>query len=144
MENIKYFCDIELTEQLGIECFYSKILESLRSIFYINQKINEQSSEDLYYRICKNNSSFKNSFKSRNTMPIPLYFNVKSFYEGYLFYAEDFEWNFENKIKKCEDKIDTSFLDKIPFLEYEVLNIKIKYNNKWKRLIQTKNCIILL
>ena len=39
MENITHFCDIKLTEQLGIECFYSEILESLRSIFYINQKL---------------------------------------------------------------------------------------------------------
>ena len=55
-------------------------------------------------------------------------------------YNEDFN----EKIKPTKEKIDTSFLEKIPFLEYEVLNIKIKYNNKWKRLIQTKNCIILL
>ena len=55
-----------------------------------------------------------------------------------------FRLDFNEKIKPTKEKIDTSFLEKIPFLEYEVLNIKIKYNNKWKRLIQTKNCIILL
>ena len=77
-------------------------------------------------------------------MPIHLYFNIKCFCDGYLFYAENYEWDFNEKIKPTKEKIDTSFLEKIPFLEYEVLNIKIKYNNKWKRLIQTKNCIILL
>ena len=60
------------------------------------------------------------------------------------FMLKNYEWDFNEKIKPTKEKIDTSFLEKIPFLEYEVLNIKIKYNNKWKRLIQTKNCIILL
>ena len=49
-----------------------------------------------------------------------------------------------SQLKKTEDKIDTSYLNNIPFLEYEVLNIKVKYNNKWKRIIKTQKNIILL
>ena len=140
---INYYVQ-ELSEQLGLDCFSIDILKNLKSIFYTKQFINETTNENLYYKIKKNDSDFKNKFNSRRDMPICLYFNVKSFYYGYLFYAENYEWDFNEKIKPTKEKIDTSFLEKIPFLEYEVLNIKIKYNNKWKRLIQTKNCIILL
>ena len=33
--------------------------------------------------------------------------------------------DFNEKIKPTKEKIDISFLEKIPFLEYEILNIKI-------------------
>ena len=140
---INYYVQ-ELSEQLGLDCFSIDILKNLKSIFYTKQFINETTNENLYYKMLKNDHDFKNKFNSRSDMPICLYFKVKSFYDGYLFYAENYEWDFNEKIKPTKEKIDTSFLEKIPFLEYEVLNIKIKYNNKWKRLIQTKNCIILL
>ena len=140
---INYYVQ-ELSEQLGLDCFSIDILKSLKSIFFTKQPINEKGDDFLYHKLLKNNNDFKTKFNSRGNMPIHLYFNIKCFYDGYLFYAENYEWDFNEKIKPTKEKIDTSFLEKIPFLEYEVLNIKIKYNNKWKRLIQTKNCIILL
>ena len=140
---INYYVQ-ELSEQLGLDCFSIDILKNLKSIFYTKQPINEKGDDFLYHKLLKNNNDFKTKFNSRGNMPIHLYFNIKCFYDGYLFYAENYEWDFNEKIKPTKEKIDTSFLEKIPFLEYEVLNIKIKYNNKWKRLIQTKNCIILL
>ena len=133
----------ELSEQLGLDCFSIDILKNLKSIFYTKQPINEKG-DDFLYRKLLNNKDFKTKFNSRGNMPIHLYFNIKCFYDGYLFYAENYEWDFNEKIKHTKEEIDTSFLEKIPFLEYEILNIKIKYNNKWKRLIQTKNDIILL
>ena len=140
---INYYVQ-ELSEQLGLDCFSIDILKNLKSIFFTKQPINEKGDDFLYHKLLKNNNDFKTKFNSRGNMPIHLYFNIKCFYDGYLFYAENYEWDFNEKIKPTKEKIDTSFLEKIPFLEYEVLNIKIKYNNKWKRLIQTKNCIILL
>ena len=140
---INYYVQ-ELSEQLGLDCFSLEILKSLKSIFFTKQPINEKGDDFLYHKLLKNNKDFKTKFNSRGNMPINLYFKVKSFYDGYLFYAENYEWDFNEKIKPTKEKIDTSFLEKIPFLEYEILNIKIKYNNKWKRLIQTRNCIILL
>mgnify|MGYP003610664575 FL=1 len=140
---INYYVQ-ELSEQLGLDCFSIDILKSLKSIFFTKQPINEKGDDFLYHKLLKNNNDFKTKFNSRGNMPIHLYFNIKCFYDGYLFYAENYEWDFNEKIKPTKEKIDTSFLEKIPFLEYEVLNIKIKYNNKWKRLIQTKNCIIIL
>ena len=140
---INYYVQ-ELSEQLGLDCFSIDILKSLKSIFFTKQPINEKGDDFLYHKLLKNNNDFKTKFNSRGNMPIHLYFNIKCFCDGYLFYAENYAWDFNEKIKPTKEKIDTSFLEKIPFLEYEVLNIKIKYNNKWKRLIQTKNCIILL
>ena len=144
MKSIKEYYNNELSEQLGLDCFSLEILKSLKSIFFTKQPINEKGDYFLYHKLLKNNKDFKTKFNSRGNMPIHLYFNIKCFYDGYLFYAENYEWDFYEKIKPTKEEIDTSFLEKIPFLEYEILNIKKKYNNKWKRLIQTKNDIILL
>ena len=144
MKSIKEYYNNELSEQLGLDCFSLEILKSLKSIFFTKQPINEKGDDFLYHKLLKNNNDFKTKFNSRGNMPIHLYFNIKCFCDGYLFYAENYELDFNEKIKPTKEEIDTSFLEKIPFLEYEILNIKIKYNNKWKRLIQTKNDIILL
>ncbi len=140
----KYYNE-KMSEQLGLDCFDIELIKEIKSVFIFTQEINGKASEYLNYKLSENNKNFKKEFGDKLTeMPIRLYFTSKCFYNGYLYYAEDYDWELNESIKKTEDKIDTSYLNNIPFLEYEVLNINVKYNNKWKRIIKTQKNIILL
>lgn len=138
----KYYDEI-FSEQIGLDCFGLSIMKEIKSYFNIKQIISEKADEDLYFSL-KGNEYFKKKYSGRGNMPIHIYFKTKAYYDEYLFYANGYEWDLSEKIMKTEEVIDTSFIDKIPFLDYEVLNIKVKYNNKWKRIIKTQKNIMLL
>ena len=141
---MKKYYNEKISEQLGLDCFELSIIEEIKSYFNIKQEINESANEELFYKMCKN-TCFKKEFGNRvRSMPVKLYFNVKAYCDKYIYYADGYEWDLDEEILKTEDKIDTLYLDSMPFIEYEILNIKVKYNNKWKRIIKTQKNIMLL
>lgn len=116
------YLDTDLTEQIGLDAFKNSILKEIKKTIEIIRKdllFDEGWSYELHNR----------------------------YFDFYVKGKHKYKWNFKEKIKTTDEKLtmdQNNYLKQVPFLEYELTNLKIKYNGVWKNVIQTKMHLILI